>query len=120
MENKLEGFKTYRHAENPREKELHDEFIKENSERDMDYIVFGHLNSPSGAKPDDYLNERERRIVVSTIQWLASPVGTHFLRTVGYCEEIEFLPREELFSSKIACLEKQLAKIPIWIKSIFK
>jgi hypothetical protein len=120
MEKKLKGFKTYRHSSNPKEKELHDTFTNEFSERDMDYVVFGHLNSSSGAKPDDTLSEREQRIVVSVIQWLSSPVGTHFLRSVGYCEEKEFLPRERLFSAKIACLEQQLAKIPLWIKTLFK
>ena len=117
---KLKGFKTYRHANNPKEKELHDQFVSQYSIRDMELIVFGHLESPSGTKPDGNLNERERKIVVSTVQWLGSPVGHSFLRSVGYYEEEEFIPRENLFSTKIACLEQQLDKIPIWIKSIFK
>lgn len=119
MKKTVEGFKVYRHASNPKEEELHDEFVSQMSTRDMDYIVFGHKNSPSGSTPDDYLSERERRIVVSTIQWLGSPVGQTFLRRLGYCEEEEFLPKERLFSEKIAHLEKRLAKIPNWLKLIF-
>lgn len=120
MSKKLEGFKTYRHESNPKEKELHDNFIKEMSFRDMDFIVFGHSKSPNGSHPDDYLSDRERKIVVSTIQWLGSPVGHHFLRNVGFCEEVEYSVKERLFSDKIAKLEAKLAKIPIWIKALFK
>lgn len=119
MEKKLEGFQMYRHQSNPREEELHDEFVTKFSEKDMDLLVFGHLNSPSGSKPDDYLSEREQRIVISTIQWMGSPVGSKFLRKLGYYREEEFQPREKLFSNKIACLEKQLSKIPVWIKALF-
>ena len=112
MEKKLEGFTTYRHAENPREKELHDEFVHQFNRKEMQSIAFG--------KSKRILREQEQRIMVSTIQWLASLQGIYFLRSVGYCEEKEFKPKERLFSEKIYCLETQLDKIPIWIKSIFK
>ena len=49
----------------------------------MDYIVFGSLR-PSQDIPDDYLSDREKNIVLSTIQWLGSPVGQGFLRDCDF------------------------------------
>lgn len=82
---KLEGFKTYRHSSNPKEKEFHDKFIENNSHNhdDMDWLVFG-VGDFNRNSPADRLTERERQIVVSTIQWLGSPVGQGFLRDCGF------------------------------------
>ena len=81
----MEGYKTYRHKKNPKEKELHDNFLKEHDREgyaDMDLIVFGH---PSDSlMPNDYLTDRERKIVLSTIQWLGSSVGQSFLTSCGF------------------------------------
>jgi len=82
---KLEGFKLYRHKSNPKEKEFHDKFLKEHNRdgyNDMDLIVFGH--SPNSFSPNDYLSDREKEIVLSTIQWLGSPVGQGFLSKCGF------------------------------------
>lgn len=76
----MKGYKTYRHAQNPKEKELHDKFLKNHNE-DADLIVFGHT---SQLIPNDYLTDRERKIVLSTIQWLGSPVGKSFLKDCGF------------------------------------
>ena len=81
----MKGFKTYRHERNPKEKEFHDTFVKEHNRRgyqDMDLIVFGHESNT--LLPSDTLTNKEQRIVVSTIQWLGSPVGDSFLRSCGY------------------------------------
>ena len=45
---------------------------------DMSFIVFPPSRE-SGSHPSDYLSDREKRIVLSTIQWLGSPVGQGFL-----------------------------------------
>ena len=79
---KLEGFKPNRFDDNPQEKKFHDEFIAEhNKNNHMDMIVFGHGQH---LEPKDYLSEREKKIVVSTIQWLGSAVGEGFLNKLGY------------------------------------
>jgi len=77
----MEGFKTYRHDSNPKEKELHDKFI-EMFGSSMELIPLT-LNS-RGTGSDDFLSEREEKIVISTIQWLGSPVGQSFLRSCGF------------------------------------
>jgi hypothetical protein len=50
---------------------------------DIDLIVFGqHPNN--SMSPKDYLSDREKDIVLSTIQWLGSPVGQRFLDRCGF------------------------------------
>lgn len=73
----METFKMHRHINNPKEKEFYEKFL-ENNDRDMDLIVFGH------GKPLDYLTDREKQIVLSTVQWLGSPVGQGFLNNCGF------------------------------------
>ena len=84
----MEGYKTHRHTNNPKEKEFHDKFLEQHNREhhnDMDLIVFGH---PSNSlDPEDYLSTRERRIVLSTIQWLGSSVGRNFLEQCGFKEK---------------------------------
>lgn len=82
----MNGFKTYRHESNPKEKELHDKFIEHVSynEDDIDRIVFPPSARFGDMVPGDYLNPREKQIVISTIQWLGSPVGQKFLERCGF------------------------------------
>lgn len=115
----MKGFKTYRHADNPREEALHSKFIEMFTDKDMDFIIFGNLNDKSGKIPNDNLTVREQRIVISTVQWLGSSLGQSFIRSLGYCEEKEYKPKLHHISSRLAKLEKQLDCIPTWIKSIF-
>lgn len=79
----MKSLKQHRFGQNPQEKILVDEFTKQFS-RDVtvDLIVFGH--PPDSVNPKDYLSDRERDIVVSTIQWLGSHVGECFLESCGY------------------------------------
>ncbi len=78
----MKSFKEYRFDQNPKEKEFVDTFISQFSHYgNMDLIIFGH--TPNGT-PLDRLSEREESIVVSTIQWLGSPVGQGFLQTLGF------------------------------------
>ena len=85
----MTGYKTYRHEINPKEKQFHDNFLKDFNREgyyDMDLIVFGH--SAQSLAPNDCLSDREKRIVLSTIQWLGSCGGQTFLRDCGF-EAIE-------------------------------
>lgn len=83
----METFKMHRHNNNQKEKEFYDNFIKEHFKGvDMDLIVFGHPNN--SMMPKDYLSYREKQIVLSTIQWLGSPVGNAFLRECGFSETV--------------------------------
>ena len=47
-------------------------------------IIFGNKQGFGTTTPKDYLTEREKKIVYSTIQWLGSPVGRNFLQNAGY------------------------------------
>jgi len=77
----MEGYKTYRHESNPKEKELHDKFIQNNKYIDIERIVFPQSET---FVSEHILSEREMKIVISTIQWLGSPVGEGFLRSCGF------------------------------------
>jgi hypothetical protein len=82
---KIEGYKTHRFEKNPIEQKLHDTFIKDNNREgycDMDLIVFGHPHD--SLLPRDYLTDKEKKIVISTVQWLGSPVGQEFLSKCGF------------------------------------
>jgi hypothetical protein len=84
--NKMCGFKTYRHN-NPKEKELHDKFIEEFIDDkfscDLSLLVFPATDG-SGFNPSDHLSDREKRIFISAIQWIGTPVGQNFLRKCGF------------------------------------
>jgi hypothetical protein len=87
----IESFKMYRHSTNPKEKEFYEKFMRfHNRENytDMDYIVFGQSDA-NGSVPADYLTNREKKVVLSAMQWLGSPVGQGYLHTCG------FEPKEE-------------------------
>lgn len=77
-------FKGHRLSQNPMELK-HLEVFKEKfdskySHNQMDYLVFGS----DGSSPKDFLTDREKQIVFSTIQWLGSHVGECYLRDCGY------------------------------------
>lgn len=84
----MKSYKTHRFKNNHKEKEFHDNFLKEHNRKgyqDMDLIVFGHEST--SLKPNDYLTDREKQIVLSTIQWLGSPVGQNFLDSCGFIKK---------------------------------
>jgi hypothetical protein len=81
----MKGLKTYRHKSNSQEKEFHDKFIKQHADNDMSMIVFPP--NGDGLSPSEYLSRREESIVITTIQWLGSPVGQGFLRECGFVKE---------------------------------
>jgi len=82
----MEGYKTYRHKDNPDEKTIHDKFVEHISYNEdvISQIAFAPDERTGGMKPSDYLNPREERIVISAIQWIGSPVGQSFLRECGF------------------------------------
>ena len=74
----MKGKNTHRHPQNPLEKILHDDFVKDfGTGVRADQIVFGISEGP-GAAPKEYLTGRERDIVVTMVQWMGSPVGRAF------------------------------------------
>lgn len=85
----IQSNKMHRLDKNPQEKTFlevfNDQHTKQNN--DVDLIVFGH--EENSFTPKDYLNDREKIIVVSTIQWLGSPVGQGFLNNCGFSSKSE-------------------------------
>lgn len=78
----IEILKQHRFEQNPKEKQFVDDFLNDYSGYNtMDLIVFGHAST--AMQPKDFLSEREKSIVLSTIQWLGSPVGQGFLEKVS-------------------------------------
>lgn len=72
----MKTYKEHRFEENPLEKQFVDEFKKGIIDRGLiSRIVF--------ADNTRELTEVEKRIVLSTIQWLGSPVGQSFLNRVN-------------------------------------
>jgi len=76
----MKGLKTYRHASNPLEKVFHDTFINN----------YGH-SLESIVKPvtgngyrNEFCTKEEEELMITTIQWLGSPVGIGFLRDCGF------------------------------------
>lgn len=60
-----------------------------------------------GLYPESELNEREKNIVASVIQWLGTPIGKNFLEGSG------FLHRESI-TRLIRCQERVTKKMSIW------
>jgi len=86
----MEGYKTYRHETNPKEKELHDKFIKDFvKHRSYEGVISSSVHQISmpmdeRGELEDHLSEREIKITISVIQWLGSPVGQSFLAECGF------------------------------------
>lgn len=78
----IESYKMYRLVNNPKEKEFVEKFTQQHTnDNGIDAIVFGTVD---GLKQETFLTESEKRIVMSTIQWLGSPVGQGFLNECGF------------------------------------
>ena len=74
----MNGYNIHRHNSNPKEKEIHDLFVKR----------FGTLVTMSrivkGANNSELLSLKEMKITISAMQWLGSPVGQSFLKECGF------------------------------------
>jgi hypothetical protein len=83
--------KEYRFADNPKEKEFHDNF-KEMFEHNsmakitLSSIVFGWKDGRQDY-PKEYLSDKEENICLNLIQWLGSPVGQGFLDKCGFVQK---------------------------------
>lgn len=90
----MEILKQHRFERNPIEQSFVEKFIKEyGGSNDMDLIVFSH---PSDSiTPKDFLSYREKSIVLSTIQWLGSPVGQSFLNQCGFIQNTTIISEIE-------------------------
>lgn len=79
------GFKDYRLKENDeyyaKEIKALEVFNERTYLENIDLIVFGQKPGTS-MEANDNLTERERKIVLSTIQWLGTPVGQSFLEEI--------------------------------------
>lgn len=78
--------KEYRFKSNPKEKEIHDKFIKNfsghSSKKMLSAIIFGWED---GQKfPNEYLTKKEEGICLNMMQWLGSLAGQNFLRDCGF------------------------------------
>lgn len=84
---RLVGFKTYRLDSNPEEVVFHKTFRTEHLEAKhsckLDLLIFPSEDQ-SGGTPSEYLTDREKEVMLSTIQWLGSPIGQSFLNKCGY------------------------------------
>ena len=83
---KLVGFKTYRHESNPKEKELHDKFIEwymQDCDTLIDLVVFPPADDHQ-TRAESTLSEREKRIVITMVQWMGTPLGQSLLRECGF------------------------------------
>lgn len=79
---KTSGFKEYRLIEG-------DDYYKEEIKaleifnrghlEHADLIVFGQKAGADFLTPNDYLSDREERIVLGVIQWLGTPTGLGFI-----------------------------------------
>ena len=78
---KTSGFKEYRLKKDDKyyAKEIKAlEIFNQDHLEHASSIVFG-VKEGAGFYPNDYLTEREEKIVLATIQWLGTPVGQGFI-----------------------------------------
>jgi hypothetical protein len=78
---KTSGFKEYRLKKDDKyyAKEIKAlEIFNRDHLKDASYIVFGQKEG-TGFYPNEYLTDREEKIVLGVIQWLGTPVGQGFI-----------------------------------------
>lgn len=74
----MEGLKTYRHGKNPDEKMIHDKFVSLGRDQ-MSYILYGGFNGPK-----QHVTDHEAQVMITTVQWLCTPVGRDFMSSCGF------------------------------------
>jgi len=79
----MKGLKTYRHESNPQEKIFHDIFIKNYG----DGLAQIAKPTTSNGYVNEFCTPEEEELMITTIQWLGSPVGMGFLRDCGYIKK---------------------------------
>ena len=86
LPSRTEGFKTYRHTQNPKEEEFHDKFIEwylSPGSGNVDLLVFPPADDHQTYAVDT-LTDREIRIVITMIQWMGTPLGQSLMRECGF------------------------------------
>lgn len=88
MSNKITGNNTHRHQQNPLEKKMHDLFQKEfmNDDRGSDESLRNMILGRA-SDSDDELSDREKSIILSTVQWMGSPSGEWFMEECGFTQK---------------------------------
>lgn len=81
-------YKEYRFESNPKEREMVDKFLEHSDMMEIERRIFGTDPNRSDLYPNGELSKREMKIVLSTIQWLGSPVGQGFLDNCGFIPKI--------------------------------
>ena len=82
---KTSGFKEYRLRKDDKyyAKEIKAlEIFNQDHLEHASSIVFG-VKEGTGFYPNDYLTEREEKVVLSVIQWLGTPVGQGFINQLN-------------------------------------
>ena len=79
----MKGYKTHRHEQNPKEKEIHDLFIERFCTQPelIERIV---LPIDEKGRPKGTLTDNEIELIITAMQWIGSPVGQSFLRDCGF------------------------------------
>lgn len=72
------GLRPYRLADNPREQEFINLWVKKQEEGQLLAILLGENNSPGFVSP------RDAKVAATIVQWLGTHVGDCFLEQVGY------------------------------------
>lgn len=87
----IKTFKEYRLTEdNKQEVIMVEEFKKHVKDGYIpDQIVFGTKEGTSST-PNQYLTDREKQVMLSTLQWLGSHVGQCYLRDCGLLNEFKY------------------------------
>jgi hypothetical protein len=81
---KTSGYKEYRLIKDDpyHEKEIKAlEVFNKEYLKDTSFIVFGE-NPNSGIEPNDYLTERDEKVVLGFVQWLGTPIGQSFIEQI--------------------------------------
>ena len=80
---KTSGFKEYRLKADDKYYAKEIEFLEVFNRDHLEHassIVFG-VKDGTGFHPNEYLTDREEKIVLAVIQWLGTPVGQGFLNS---------------------------------------
>ena len=81
----IKSYNTHRFLGNQQEEVFHDKFLEFLKLKDSD--VFSNIlfnSAPREVGFDSEISEREKRIMITTLQWLGSPVGQQYLDDCGF------------------------------------
>lgn len=82
---KHKGLSTHRFTGNPEERRFADAWQQHNDNDNgntLAYLLDPRNGEPFGSPP--HVEDRDREVAATVVQWLGSPVGQGFLRDLGY------------------------------------